>query len=41
MEVYANVHPPNLTVYFSEFAMLFKERMDAILKGENLNWSLY
>jgi hypothetical protein len=41
MEVFANIHPPNLTAYFSGFAMLTRERMDAILRGDILDWSLY
>ena len=41
MNVYANIHPPSYTCYFSEFEGITKEKMDMILSGKGLDWSLY
>ncbi len=41
MNQFANIHPPSYTCYFGELERFNKERIDAILNGKNLDWSLY
>ena len=41
MDVYANIHPPGYTCYFTEFEWINKKKMDAILNKKNLDWSIY
>ena len=40
MDIYSNIHPPNVTLYLNEFSRLQEDQFNYIIQGNDLDWGM-